>query len=394
MMELTGKYTSLVAHLDELDQKAMSQLIELCNQPFAEGSTIRIMPDAHAGAGCVIGTTMTITDKVVPNLVGVDIGCGVLCLKLNNSTEIDMELVDKTIKERVPSGRSAHDSESDDFDLTQLRCYKNLREISWLKCSLGTLGGGNHFIEIAVDSKGFNYLLVHSGSRNLGKQVAEIYQEAAYRALTDVSNECTALINQLKKEGRQGEIQEAIKSIKKPVISKELAYVEGKNFQDYLHDMDFAQRWAQRNREKIAHEIIYALGLKGAGIDTIHNYIDMKHKILRKGAISAQADEMMVIPMNMRDGTLLCRGKGNTDWNYSAPHGAGRIMSRGQAKQHITMEQFTESMQGIYTTSVNTSTIDEAPMAYKPMECILNYIGDTAEVIEIMKPLYNFKASE
>lgn len=393
MIELKGKYSSLIAYLEDLEPSAMAQLMDLLNQPFTEGSRIRIMPDAHAGAGCVIGTTMTITDKIVPNLVGVDIGCGVLCMKLGVK-DIPLHELDCIIRSYIPVGSQVRETEDDEFDLTGLRCYSRLRDVSRLKRSLGSLGSGNHFIELSRDDKGDLYLLVHSGSRNLGKQIAEIYQDKAYAALTDTAKERGELIARLKNEGRDNEIEGVLKSLKKPKVSREFAYVEGADFRDYLHDMGFAQHWAARNRQKIASDILQPMCIRGVGTDTVHNYIDHSSMILRKGAISAQCGEIVTIPLNMKDGTLLCTGKGNPDWNYSAPHGAGRIMSRAQAKANISLEEFTQSMKGIFSTTVNKSTLDEAPAAYKPPEAILGQIDQTVEILSILTPVYNFKASE
>ncbi len=365
MIEIKGKFNTAIAFLNALEETATKQITELCDQEFVKDSKIKIMPDAHAGAGCVIGTTMTITDKVVPNLVGVDIGCGVHCVKLDIK-EIDFEKLDKSIRKHIPSGFDVHKYENKEFDLKELKCYSQFTGVQRLWCSLGTLGGGNHFIEIDKDSAGNLWLLVHSGSRNLGYQIAEIYQKKAYNTLKN-----------------------------KTAINKDLAYLEGQDFTDYLHDMNFIQKWAVRNRELMVNTILVGLRCSALEkIDTIHNYIDLDNMILRKGAVSSQKDEMLVVPMNMRDGTLLCRGKGNPDWNYSAPHGAGRILSRTQAFKKLNLDEFKRTMEGIYTTTVMLKKLDEAPMAYKPIEEILEFVGDSLEVIDTMKPLYNFKAVE
>jgi len=363
MLEIKGKFNTAIAYLNELEQTATEQIIELCDQEFTQNAKIRIMPDAHAGAGCVIGTTMTITDKIVPNLVGVDIGCGVLCVKID-CKEIGFEHLDKVIRTQIPSGFNVHKNKNLEFNLQVLKCFDKLKNKKHLECSLGTLGGGNHFIEIDKDTDGNFWLLIHSGSRNIGLQVAEIYQNIAYSKLKNTN------------------------------INKDLAYLEGEDFDNYLHDMNFVQKWAVRNRELMIEKIL--IGMRWSQtvkIDTIHNYIDMKNMILRKGAVSAQLDEMLVIPINMRDGTLLCKGKGNPEWNFSAPHGAGRLLSRNQAFKNLSLEQFVDSMKNIYTTTVNKKTLDEAPMAYKSIEDILQFVDATLEVVDMMKPVYNFKAS-
>lgn len=398
MLELRGKFNNAKVYTDNIEQEAISQIIELCNQPFVEGSKIRIMPDTHAGAGCTIGTTMTITDKIVPNLVGVDIGCGMETILIKEK-EIDLEQLDKIINSYVPSGFDIRNKEHKYVTLIEfdkLSC-KNSINLSRARLSIGTLGGGNHFIEVDKDDEGNLYIVIHSGSRHLGKQVAEYYQEKAYKALTDIKNEIRQIIQELKENGREKEIQAEINKIKskRPNIPKDLAYVEGRNFEEYINDMKITQKYAAYNRKAIADEIIGRMGLTPVRqITTIHNYIDIENMILRKGAISAQKGEVILIPINMRDGSLLCVGKGNPDWNYSAPHGAGRLMSRAKAKETISLEEYQDSMKGIYTTSVNRSTIDEAPMAYKPMKEIMENIRDAVDIVKIIKPIYNFKAGE
>ena len=363
MIEIKGKFNTATAFLNELEATATEQITELCNQEFTKDAKIRIMPDAHAGAGCVIGTTLTITDKIVPNLVGVDISCGILAVKIDKQ-EVDFEQLDKSVRKHIPSGFAVHKFANDEFNLQEIKCFNQLNDKKRLECSLGTLGGGNHFIEIDKDSAENLWLLIHSGSRNLGKQVAEIYQDKAY------------------------------KSSKNTTRHKDLAYLEGDDFHNYLSDMQFLQKWATRNREIMIEKILVGMRWSAVEtIETIHNYIDLENMILRKGAVSARKDEMLLIPINMRDGTLLCRGKGNPDWNFSAPHGAGRLMSRNQAYKELSMDDFVNSMKDIYTTSLNKKTLDEAPMAYKPIEALLQFVGDTLEVMDTMKPVYNFKAS-
>lgn len=369
MIEIKGKYNTARVFTDNLEDEAKAQILELCNQEFVRDSIIRIMPDAHAGAGCTIGTTMTISDKVVPNLVGVDIGCGMETIRLKQK-EIDFEKLDRIIYDYIPSGfdiRKTPHKYADKIDLNKLAC-KNHVNLQRAILSIGTLGGGNHFIEVNRDSSGALYLVVHTGSRHLGKQVAEYYQELGYKELM------------------------ARKNVK---ISKPLAYVQGKSFNNYLNDMKIVQQYAVYNRKAIVDEIINRMGFEIEDqFTTIHNYIDLGSMILRKGAISARKGERVLIPINMRDGSLICIGRGNKDWNYSAPHGAGRIMSRRQAKKTISLQTFRETMEGIYTTTVSMATLDECPLAYKPMEEIMENIRDTVEIVDIIRPLYNFKAPE
>jgi len=407
MLELTGKYNTAKVFTDNVDSETISQVINLMNQPFVEGSSIRIMPDTHAGAGCVIGTTMTITDKVCPNLVGVDIGCGMLTMKLEEKN-IDLNDLDRTIHERIPSGFSIRDtphSFAGTFtdQLETLKIWKRVNQVRAI-LSVSSLGGGNHFIECNRDEEGRLYLVIHSGSRHLGVEIAKHYQNAAYNQinsdvaiLNDRTKEVTSLAERLKAEGRQKEIEQEIRNLNgrfKTSVPKALAYASGDLLQDYLHDMVIAQKYAFWNRAAIADEIISGLGLHIADqFQTIHNYIDMDYKILRKGAVSAREGERLIIPINMRDGSLLCTGKGNPDWNYSAPHGAGRLMSRSKAKEILQMEDYEKSMQGIYSTSVNRNTLDEAPFAYKPMGDIIRNVQNTVTIEKIIKPIYNFKAA-
>lgn len=396
MIELKGKYNTAKVFTNNVEQRAISQIIDLCNQEFSKGSKIRIMPDTHAGAGCTIGTTMTITDKIVPNLVGVDIGCGMYCVKLKEK-EIDFELLDKVIRNYIPSGQNIRESKhnkSKDIQIEKLKCFNHINYDINIK-SIGTLGGGNHFIEIDRDNNDNLYLVIHSGSRYLGKQVAEYYQELGYKKLTDNRMTKEQLINKLKNEGREKEIQKELKKLPNIKINKQLAYVEGVNLVDYLHDMKITQEYAKINRVVIAEEILKNTGLTiDESFTTIHNYIDIENKILRKGAISADLGEKVIIPINMRDGSIIAIGKGNEDWNKSAPHGAGRLMSRSKAKEFVTLEEFKDSMNGIWTTSVNEHTIDESPMVYKSLDEIIDNVKDAVEIIDIIKPLYNFKAGE
>lgn len=400
MIELEGKYNTAKVFTDVVDQSAISQVIELLNQEFTAGSRIRMMPDIHAGAGCTIGTTMTIADKVVPNLVGVDIGCGMETVMVRED-HMEMQRLDKIIRERIPSGfeiRKESHRYAGRIDLNELRCAKHV-DLLRAEKSIGTLGGGNHFIEVDQDDQGRLYVVVHSGSRHLGLEVAKYYQEEGYKALNHTDDASVEqFIAEMKAAGRHKEIQKELKRLKataRTSIPKVLAYVEGSLFDDYIHDMKIVQRYAELNRQAMMDEILKAMKLHAEEqFTTIHNYIDTDAMILRKGAVSAKAGERLLIPINMRDGSLLCVGKGNEDWNCSAPHGAGRLMSRAQAKESFTVSEFKKQMAGVYTTSVSKATLDECPMAYKGMEDILTNIGPTADVVSVIKPVYNFKAGD
>ncbi len=395
MFELNGKYGKAKIFTNNMEGMAQSQVIEVLNQSFIQNSKIRIMPDTHAGAGCVIGTTMTIKDKVVPNLVGVDIGCGMETIKIKEK-EIDPVKLDKIINEVIPAGFETRTKEhlyTKFINLNRLRSKGKLN-INRANLSIGTLGGGNHFIEANIDDQDNIYIVIHSGSRNLGKQVAEYYQDKAYQEITSMNDKRHEIIAELKAQGKEKEISSALKKLQKPKIKKDLAYLEGQGFEDYIHDMRITQQFAIYNRKAMVDEIIKAMDLTiEEQFTTIHNYIDLEHMILRKGAISAQKKERVLIPINMRDGSIIATGLGNSDWNYSAPHGAGRLMSRSKAKEVINLEDFKKSMEGIYTTSVNSSTIDESPFAYKSMSEILEKITGTVKINKIIKPIYNFKAS-
>lgn len=400
MIILNGKYNSAKVFTDVIDESSIAQIIELCNQSISAGSQIRIMPDVHAGAGCTIGTTMTIKDKAIPNLVGVDIGCGMETVKLREK-HIEVQQLDKLIYRTIPSGFSIRKKPHryiNKINLAELYCseYVNLDRA---ELSMGTLGGGNHFIEADKGSDGSIYIVIHSGSRHLGVETAKHYQEQAYRNLNRSSQvEVDKLIARLKSEGKTKQIESEIKKLKNTKttdVPKHLAYTEGLLFEQYIHDMKIVQEFARLNRLAMMDEIIKGMGLHVAEqFTTIHNYIDTESMILRKGAISAKDGEKILIPINMRDGSLICIGKGNPDWNCSAPHGAGRLMSRSQAKQSFTVSEYKKQMKGIYTTSVNAGTLDECPMAYKSMNDIIDNIGDTAEVTDVIKPIYNFKAGE
>lgn len=402
MLEIKGKINTAICYAKIIDENAIEQIKRMCDYELTEGSRIRIMPDVHAGKGCTIGTTMTVADKVCPNIVGVDIGCGMYTVKLADKS-LDFEKIDETCH-YIPSGMSVWDGRKERFDLTDLRCYRSLRDTRRLERSLGTLGGGNHFIEIDRAADGTHYLVIHSGSRNLGKQVAEFYQrlavdlhvgKEAYFARRD------EIIRTYKEEGRRSEIQTALKALEKEYTAKEpdapedLCWLYGSFLEDYLHDVEICQRFAKRSREKMAEILLERTGMCAQeSFHTIHNYIDTTEMILRKGAIAAHKGEKVLIPINMRDGSIIAIGKGNPEWNDSAPHGAGRVMSRMMAKQTVTMEEYREAMKGIYTTSVNESTIDEAPMVYKSLEDIMDVIGESVEVLDVLKPVYNFKAAD
>lgn len=400
MLEIKGKISTAVCYAKVIEEEAIEQIRRMCDYEFTEGSQIRIMPDVHAGKGCTIGTTMTVKDKAVPNIVGVDIGCGMYTVNLGKG-ELNLEKLDEAAH-FVPSGKNVWEGRQEKFDLTRLRCYRSLKDSKRLVRSLGTLGGGNHFIEVDRSEDGTNYLVIHTGSRNLGKQVAEIYQKLAielHQGKEEYFVKRDALIAEYKAAGRKSEIQAALKELKWQnrdlLIPEDLCYLYGSYFEDYLVDVEICQEFARRNREKIAEVLLERAGLTGSeAFHTIHNYIDTEEMILRKGAIAAHEGEKVLIPINMRDGSVLAIGKGNKEWNYSAPHGAGRLMSRTKAKENLSMQEYRKEMEGIYTTSVNEATLDEAPMAYKSIDDILDVIKESVTVIQIMKPIYNFKASD
>ena len=399
MTEIKGQVNTAICFAKVIEDEAIEQIRRMCDYSFTEGSQIRIMPDVHAGKGCTIGTTMTVTDKAVPNIVGVDIGCGMYTIDLGK-VEIDMEQMDSAAH-FIPSGMNVWEGRKEHFDLLDLRCYRGLKDAKRLERSLGTLGGGNHFIEIDQAADGTKFLIIHSGSRNLGKQVAEFYQRLAIdlnKGKEEYFARRDALIAEYKAAGRRSEIQAALKALRweeqEATIPEDLCFVYGQYLEDYLHDVEICQRFARRSRELMAEIILQRLGLEAVdAFHTIHNYIDTDEMILRKGAIAAHEGEKVLIPINMRDGSVLATGKGNPEWNYSAPHGAGRIMSRTAAKAELNMDEYRKEMEGIYTTSVNESTLDEAPMAYKSLSDIIDVIGESVDIIEVLKPIYNFKAN-
>ena len=391
---------------DNIEGEALNQVYTLAKLDAFKDAKIRIMPDVHAGAGCVIGFTADLGNKIIPNIVGVDIGCGMLTIELGK-IDIDFQKLDHVIHERIPAGINVHSTSNGniyDKYIDKLYCKNALKNDIHIASSMGTLGGGNHFIEIDQDEEGNKYLVIHTGSRNLGKQVAEIYQHLAIDTLADKVNrkeQINILIAKYKSQGRQTEISDALAKfneefkLRHPNIPNELCYLENENRKNYLHDMEICQIFAQENRLTIAKTICrYMNWTMVNNFETIHNYISFKDNIVRKGAISAYKGEKVLIPMNMKDGCIIGIGKGNDDWNQSAPHGAGRLMSRAAAKENIQLEDFTKIMEGIYSTTVNQSTIDESPFAYKPMQEIINNIQDTVEIIKIIKPIYNFKAGE
>ena len=402
MTEIRGKAATAVCFAKVVEDEAIEQILRMCDYDLTKGSRIRIMPDVHAGKGCTIGTTMTIDGKACPNIVGVDIGCGMYTLRLE-SREVDFAVVDAAAHE-IPSGMNTWPGRMEHFDLTGLRCYRELRDSRRLERSLGTLGGGNHFIEMEKSADGTFYLVIHSGSRNLGKQVAEIYQKLAvdlHSGREEFFRQKDEIIRTYKEQGRRGEIQATIRRLKKeyedrqPEVPEDLCWLYGTYLEDYLHDVEICQRFARRNRELMAEIILDRTGLRAEeSFHTIHNYIDTGEMILRKGAIAAHSGEKVLIPINMRDGSVIAVGRGNPDWNYSAPHGAGRLMSRKKAKDTLSMDAYRTAMEGIYSTSVNESTLDESPMAYKSLGDILDVIRDSVDVLEVMKPVYNFKASD
>lgn len=401
MEKIKGAFATAISFAKVIEPAAKEQICRMCNYDFTEGSKIRIMPDVHAGKGCTIGTTMTVTDKIVPNIVGVDIGCGMYTVDLGYQ-EIDFKKLDEAAH-RIPSGANVWAKKQADFDLQQLYCDRHLKNLNRIECSIGTLGGGNHFIEVDKAHDGRQYLIIHTGSRNLGKQVAEFYQKKAVEVQQDKIRkklifETEHIVETLKELGQEKAISAVLSKIREKLNKKkvpdDLCYLSGIFLNIYLHDVALCQEFAKLNREQIAKILLEFTGLKAEeSFHTVHNYIDIDEKILRKGAISAHKGEKVLIPINMRDGSILAIGKGNPDWNYSAPHGAGRIMSRSEAKKNLSLNDYKTVMDGIYTTSINENTLDESPMAYKSIDDILNVIDDTVEIIDVLKPIYNYKDS-
>ena len=398
MFTIKGTYATATCYATQIDPAAVEQVRQMLDQPFTEGQVVAIMPDAHAGKGCVIGTTMTVGDKAVPNVVGVDIGCGMLTVDIGKRA-IDLPLLDEACHE-VPSGFGVWEGRRERFDLTRLRCHRQLKDTKRLERSLGTLGGGNHFVEIDVDTNGGQHLVIHSGSRNLGTQVASLYQNLAvelHQGKEEYFAKRDTIIAEYKAAGRRKEIQAALKQLawseREPDAPRELCWLYGSYLEDYLHDVAICQEFARRNREVMAREICGRAHLDPEGMfHTVHNYIDVDEMILRKGAIAAHEGEVVLIPLNMRDGSVLARGRGNAQWNFSAPHGAGRVMSRTTAHETLSMDDYRQAMEGIYTTSVTERTLDEAPAAYKSAADIMGPIEGAVDVLDVMRPIYNFKA--
>ena len=384
-----------------VEQEVYDQLHQLMSVDVFKNAKVRIMPDTHAGKGCVIGFTANLGDKVVPNLVGVDIGCGMYVCELGKIDVSDEVLsgLDKFIRENVPSGMSANDDKhSVGFaKLHDLKMWPSLRNVEHLYRSVGSLGSGNHFAELNKDSSGNVYLVIHTGSRNLGQQVCRYYQAIAVADCSECKVDVEKVIAELKSEGRQKEIAKTIAELKAAhkSVPDDLCYLEGSRRDDYLHDMKICQEYAVKNREEIARRIVDYLGIQPINkFHTVHNYIDFEDNIIRKGAIRCNKGEKCIIPLNMRDGSIIGIGKGNEDWNCSGPHGAGRLMSRSKARESISMDDFKSAMDGIYTTSVNESTLDESPMAYKDANEIIELVKDTVDIVEVIKPVYNFKSSD
>ena len=400
MKTVTGKYNEAKIFTDLVDENSIEQVKGLLDQPFVEGQRVRFMPDIHAGTGCTVGTTMTVKDKICPNLIGVDIGCGMFCLKLTTK-DIDFKKLDDTIREFIPNGMNVRKEINEAgvafTDIEKLYCINHI-DLDYAKHSIGTLGGGNHFIELDKDSEGNIWLVVHSGSRHLGCEVAKYYQKLAIKDLHRLNKDAVReMVAKLKAEGRQAEIESTLKAMKSGTeqVPDDLCWCQGELFEKYVYDMKITQEFAVINREAMADVIINAMGWTELDeFSTIHNYLDTTNMVMRKGSVAAYKGQRLIIPINMRDGSLICVGKGNEDWNCSAPHGAGRLMSRAQAKKNLHMEEFRDSMKNVWTTSVMEETIDEAPMVYKPMESIVENIKDTVDIIDVIKPIYNFKASE
>lgn len=397
-MEIKGKYGIAKVYASLIDENTKVQIKELMDQKFIKDLDVRIMADCHAGKGCVIGTTMKVKDKIVPNLVGVDIGCGMLTVKLGKM-DVNLIKLDRFIRKKIPNDNDVYNEEQKfNVDVTKLRCYEFIKNKSHINKSIGTLGGGNHFIEIDKDDENNLYLVIHSGSRNLGKQVCEYYTKVAKEEyLKNKEKNYKALVKRYKKLNKEYKIEEGLNKLKEKYnsINFDLVPLEGKAFNDYMFDMDIAQKFAYENRERMAYKILEFLELNLNDFEyfhTIHNYINMEDKILRKGSISAYENEEILIPINMRDGSILAKGKSNEDYNYSAPHGAGRIFSRKEAREIVTLEDFKKSMEGIYSTSVQVDTLDESPFAYKSIDDIIPNILPTVEIVKILKPIYNFKA--
>lgn len=388
MLTIKGKYNTATVYTDILTDSTAGQIMTLCDQKFTKDAKIRIMPDTHSGSSCVIGTTMTVKDQVVPNLVGVDIGCGLYVTKIKKGVKLNFDKLDRIIRNRIPSGHHSHNKPQYTFPLENIQAPIHR---GWALRSLGTLGGGNHFIEVNEGSDGF-YLVIHSGSRVLGNEIAEYHQEIAYQKLTQQRQE---LKQQIKSATDPIEKEKLLQQQEEMNIPYDLSYVSKQDLDNYLSDMKIAQQYAAFNRQSIALTILKAMKWEKHVIDNFdspHNYIDLKHMILRKGAASARKNEKMIVPLNMKDGSIIGVGKGNPDWNYSGPHGAGRMMSRSQARASISLDNYQHMMRHVWTTSVSKKTLDEAPKAYKSKKQLLTNLHETMDVKEIIRPLYNFKS--
>ena len=407
MFEVKGKFNTAIVYSNSREEKAIEQIRNLCDQDFTDGAKIRIMPDYHYGAGCTIGFTANLGNKVIPNLVGVDISCGILVVKLGK-IKIDLEKLDDIMHRNIPSGFYSHkEPYIINEDIHDLSCFRELKKSHIFNRQIGTLGGGNHFSEINVDDEGDQYLVIHSGSRNLGKQVADYHQNIAIetlKGLGDLQKLKTELIEKLKKDNQKHLIQSSLKKLEKkfkdtkPKYPRDLCFLENENRTNYLDDMKICQQYASLNRKTMANIILGRMFNEAISqfehFETVHNYIDFKDNIIRKGAVSAYKDEKLIVPINMRDGSILCTGKGNPEWNYSAPHGAGRLMGRNEAKRTLNLEEFKSTMQDVYSTTVSVNTLDEAPMAYKSMDEIIENIEPAVTIDKIIKPIYNFKSNQ
>lgn len=405
MIELNGKNGQALVYTDLIEETAIGQIIQMLNHPITEHTEVRIMPDVHAGKGATIGTTIQLSDdkslwKVSPNITGVDLGCGMMSYRLYDK-HLDLPKIDDAISKHVPSGHSVHQKAPSPNEIERLLegLTFDLKKPQHILNSLGTLGGGNHFIEVAQDDEGYYWLTVHSGSRNLGVQVATHHQNKAIRLLNDGQDGRKALIDRLKRDGLAHLIEQELQKQKQaddPYANRpDLAYLSDSDLDDYLSDVKIAQTFAHLNRKAMLDNIVKHAGLSidpSQTFDSVHNYIDVEKGIIRKGATDASEGLRLIIPLNMRDGSLICVGKGNTDWNFSAPHGAGRILSRSQAKKELSIDQYVAQMENVYTTSVGAETLDEAPNAYKPMDAIIDNIGDTVDILHHIKPVYNYKA--
>ena len=405
MQTVKGKYNTAKVFIDSCEDTCIEQIRNLLDQEPFRDAKVRIMPDCHAGKSCVIGFTADLGDKIIPNIVGVDIGCGMLTVELGKE-DIDFARLDEVIRTYVPSGREVNEGRLMRFPkIQEMKCFRELEDTRKMERAIGSLGGGNHFIEIDIDEEGNKYLVIHTGSRQLGIQVCDIYQKKAIGLHTGKEvlwEEEERIKKEYKAAGRRSEIHDILMELHRnfrqtaPDVPVDLCFLTGKYSQNYLYDMKICQEFADENRHMIAKQIIEHYGFSPVSeFSTVHNYIDHESNIIRKGSVSAKNGEKLLIPINMRDGSLICIGKGNEDWNCSAPHGAGRLFSRTEAFNRFTVEEFEKTMKdaGVFTTCVNHSTLDESPFAYKGMDDIVSNIEPTAEIVKVIKPVYNFKAN-